>query len=111
MANPHRAECSLELDDRHYVLRLTLQALAEIEAGFAVDGLQALGARLSSSAISTADLVRIAGALIRGGGGVLSDQAVAAAIEARHIPAIVAAVSRVFALSFPEAADDPPNPP
>ena len=100
MSNPHRAEVSLELGGRRHVLRLTLQALAEIEAAFAVQGLDALGARLGGGKISAADLTRLLGALVRGGGEKIADSALAGMIEARDLPAIIAGIAAVFEASF-----------
>lgn len=100
MSNPHRGEVDVEIGGRRHVLRLTLQALAEIEAAFAADGLEALGARLSGGHIGTSDVIRLFGALIRGGGERIADAELARTIEARDLPAIVAAIGEVFASSF-----------
>lgn len=100
MSNPHRAEVSLELGGRRHVLRLTLQALAEIEAAFAVQGLDALGARLGGGKLGAADLARLLGALVRGGGEKIADSELAGMIEARDLPAIIAGIAAVFETSF-----------
>lgn len=100
MSNRHRAEVDLEISGRRYVLRLSLQALAEIESAFAVNGLGALGNRLGEGNLGASDLVRLLGALIRGGGERIADSELARSIEARDLPAIVAAIGEVFASSF-----------
>lgn len=100
MGNPHRGEASIELGGRRYILRLTLQALAEIEAAFAVDGLEALGARFGSGKLGTRDVLSILGALVRGGGERIADSDLASTIEAQHLPAIISAIGAVFAASF-----------
>lgn len=102
MSNPHRGEVDVEIGTRRYVLRLSLQALAEIESAFAVEGLGALGDRLGGGNLGAGDLVRLLGALIRGGGERIADDELARTIEARDLPAIVAAIGNVFASSFGE---------
>lgn len=109
MSNPYRGEVSLELGGRRYVLRLTLQALAEIEAGFTVRGLDALGARLGDGKLGADDLLRLTGALIRGGGEPVADSELATRIEARDLPAIVAGIAAVFEASFGGAAGPDPR--
>lgn len=108
--NPYRGEASIELGGRRYVLRLSLQALAEIETVFAVDGLEALGTRLGGGKLATGDIVRLLGALVRGGGERISDADLAARIEARDLPALIGAIGAVFVASFPEGEETAPNP-
>lgn len=100
MSNPHRGEVSLDLGGRRHVLRLTLQALAEIEAAFAVQGLDALGARLGGGKLGATDLMRLLGALVRGGGEKVADRDLADLVEARDLPAIIAGIAAVFEASF-----------
>ena len=108
MSNLQRAEASVELAGARYVLRLTLQALAEIEAAFAVKGLDALGARLSDGGLGAQDLLALLGALIRGGGERIADADLASRIEARDLPVLIEAIGAVFAASFGESeAPDP----
>lgn len=102
MSNPLRAEASVELAGKRYVLRLTLQALAEIEAAFAVKGLDALGARLSGGNLGAQDLLALLGALIRGGGEAVANADLASRIEARDLRALIEAIGAVFAASFGE---------
>lgn len=100
MSNLHRGEISLNLGGETYPLRLTLQSLAELEAAFGVADLAALGERLSNGKLSAQDLVRLAGAAIRGGGTALSDTTLAAKIDGRDMPALIAALGKLFALTF-----------
>ncbi len=90
----------MEIGGRRYALRLSLQALAEIETALAVKGLAALGERLGAGGIGAADLVHLLGALIRGGGAPIADHELARMIDAQALPEIVAAIGDVFALSF-----------
>lgn len=111
MTNFHRGDVSLELGGERFTLRLTLQALAEIEAAFGVADLQALGERLSRGRVSARDLVLLLGASLRGGGAAMSDAALAQRITASDLPMAIAALGQVFALSFGgEAAAGSPNP-
>jgi len=78
MANTHRGEIAAMLDGRPRTLVLTLGALAELEAAFAVDDLVALAERFSRGRLSAADLVRVIAAGLRGAGESISDAEVAA---------------------------------
>lgn len=75
--NRHRGEVSARLDGRDYTLCLTLGALAELEAAFETGDLAALVERFSSGRLSAADMLRIVGAGLRGGGHPFPDDEVA----------------------------------
>ncbi|MBI1391782.1 MAG: gene transfer agent family protein [Alphaproteobacteria bacterium] len=88
-------EASLLIDGAPHRLRLTLGALAEIEAAFG-GGLDAMSARLKRPAAG--DMLTILAALLRGGGSPLSREALAAsdvdlAAAAQAIAAAFAALS------------------
>lgn len=100
MSNLHRGDITLHLAGETYALRLTLQSLAELEAAFGVADLAALGERLSNGRLSAQDIIRLAGAAIRGGGAPLTDAALAAEVDARDMPALVEALGRLFTLTF-----------
>lgn len=103
MANAHRGDVDLVLPSGSYPLRLTLGALAEIEAALAAPDLVALGQRMQAGALSARDLIVLTGAALRGGGGTLSDREMAAQLTAADVPAVVDALGRLFALTFGEA--------
>jgi hypothetical protein len=103
MANRHRGEVDLRLGEEALTLRLTLGALAEIEAAFGASDLVALGERLQSGRLSARDLIPILGAAARGGGQRMSDSDLAARIGVSDLPACAAAVGELFALTFGEA--------
>lgn len=63
-ANPHRGEVALTLDGKAYVLRLSLGALAGLEAWLGADSLTELVARFEGGTFRAADLV----ALLEAGG-------------------------------------------
>lgn len=68
MANPWRGEVTLVIDGEPHVLRLTLGALAELEAGLGADTLVDLVARFEGSACSSRDVLALIVAGLRGGG-------------------------------------------
>ncbi|ALI56059.1 gene transfer agent family protein [Celeribacter marinus] len=68
MANPFQGEVALTLNDERRVLKLTLGALAELEAGLQTDTLVALVERYEAGQFSSADVVRVVVAGLRGGG-------------------------------------------
>ncbi|MCW2307891.1 gene transfer agent family protein [Rhodobium gokarnense] len=77
MVNRHRGEIEALLDGRPRVLCLTLGALAELEAAFAVDDLAGLAERFATGRLSAMDLVKVIGAGLRGAGETVSDADVA----------------------------------
>jgi hypothetical protein len=109
MANRHRGDVTLKVGGETFVLRLTLQALAEIEAALGAGDLQGLGERFASGRIAARDFVALIGAAVRGGGSTLPDREIAERMGAEDLPAAVAALSELFALSF--GADEKKRPP
>lgn len=68
MANPMRGEVALMLDGQTHVARLTLGALAELEAQLGVDGLTGLVARMDEGRFDSRDILAVLVAGLRGGG-------------------------------------------
>lgn len=68
MVNPHRGEVVITLDGVAHVGRLTLGALAELEAELGEDTLVALVERFEGGAFSGRDVLRLVVAGLRGGG-------------------------------------------
>lgn len=68
MANPWRGEVSLEIDGQRHEARLTLGALAELEAGMGADSLVALVERFEGNRFSSRDVLVLLLAGLRGGG-------------------------------------------
>lgn len=85
MVNPARGEVALDVDGAPHTLRLTLAALAEIEAALKVDGLSALGEAFKT--LGAQDLNRVLAALLRAGG---AEQAEALADRADPMAALKA---------------------
>ncbi|MEL6168223.1 MAG: gene transfer agent family protein [Pseudomonadota bacterium] len=68
MANPWAGEVALCLDGEQRVMKLTLGALAELEAELEEDTLVALVERFESGVFSTRDVLALVVAGLRGGG-------------------------------------------
>jgi len=66
--NPYRGDVALVLDGEPRPMRLTLGALAELEAALGADSLLALVERFESGAFSSADLIALLLAGLRGAG-------------------------------------------
>lgn len=105
MANPWAGEVAVVIDGERRVLKLTLGALAELEAGLAAGSLVDLVERFEAGGFSTRDVLALIVAGLRGGGwqGSASDL-IAAEIEGGPLAAARAAaelLARAFML--PEA--------
>ncbi len=68
MMNPFAGEVAVWLDGKRHVARLTLGALAELEAALAEGGLLELVQRFESGRFSTRDVMMLVVAGLRGGG-------------------------------------------
>ncbi|MEM7295561.1 MAG: gene transfer agent family protein [Pseudomonadota bacterium] len=67
-ANPWTGEVSIWLDGEPYRAKLTLGALAELEAQLGEGSLMALVERFEADAVSSADVLALIVAALRGGG-------------------------------------------
>lgn len=105
MANPWRGEVTLEIDGAPRVCRLTLGALAELEAGLADGSLVELVERIEAGRFSARDVLALIVAGLRGGGWTGSAADLRAAdiaggpIEAARVAAEL--LARAFALPEP----------
>lgn len=68
MANPFTGEVALTLDGRRFVAKLTLGALAELEAALETGTLVELVERFEGQRFSTRDVLALVVAGLRGGG-------------------------------------------
>ena len=68
MANPLAGEVEVTLDGVPHVAKLTLGALAELEAGLGEGSLMALVARFEAGRFSSRDVLALLVAGLRGGG-------------------------------------------
>ena len=73
-ANRRRGEIEAMIGGERRVLCLTLGGLAELETAFGAESLNDLAARFSTGRLKAADMIRIIGAGLRGGGNLLSDE-------------------------------------
>lgn len=101
MANPFAGEVAITIDGHRHVCKLTLGALAELEAGLGEDSLVALVERFESGRFSSRDVLALIVAGLRGGGwtGQASDL-ISAEIEGGPVAAATAAaalLARAFA--------------
>jgi hypothetical protein len=96
---------ALVLDGERHVCRLTLGALAELEAGMQADSLVALVDRFETGGFRSRDVIALLVAGLRGGGWSGSAAALAAAeieggpVEAMRVAALL--LGRAFALPTP----------
>ena len=68
MANPYAGEVALTLDGQRHVAKLTLGALAELEAALEAGSLVELIERFEGQRFSTRDVLALVVAGLRGGG-------------------------------------------
>lgn len=115
MVNRYRGEVALMVEGRALPMRLTLGALAELEDAFSVENLPALGERFAAGRLSARDVTRILAAGLRGAGGTLAaDEVAALPFDGGLNGAIAAAIALLEATFAPagERADlHPPAPP
>lgn len=100
MVNRLRGEISAMLDGREWTLVLTLGALAELEAAYAVEDLNGLVERFGSGRLSARDLVKVLGAGLRGAGHVVSDDQVASMRAPGGAPGYAAIVADLLRVTF-----------
>lgn len=82
MANPWAGEVGLTIDGQPHVLKLTLGALAELEAQMQAGSIVDLVERFETGAYSSADVLSLIVAGLRGGGARLTrDDLLAADIQ------------------------------
>lgn len=110
--NRRRGEVGIELDGKPYRLRLTLNALAELESAFAAENLTELVERFGSGRLSARDMVRVLGAGLRGGGAEISDAELGAMATPDGAAGFAAAVGELLTVTFGGAAGagEPPRP-
>lgn len=106
MANPFAGESALVVDGERHVLKLTLGALAELEAGLETGSLVALVERFERGGFSSRDVLALIVAGMRGGGwrGQASDLMAAEIAGGPMQAAKIAAELLARAFSVPETA-------
>lgn len=107
MGNPFAGEVALVLDGQRHVLRLTLGALAELEATMREDGIVSMIERFEAGRFGTRDVIAVLIAGLRGGGwqgdavDVLDGEIEGGPVEATRVAAEL--LGRAFALPVPGA--------
>ena len=100
MANPQRGEVELRIDGKARVMRLSLGALAELEARMEATSLLGLAEKFETGGVSASELIALLAAGIRGAGGAISEEELGAAdIEGGAVGAMRAGLlllSRTF---------------
>ncbi len=109
-ANRRRGEVEAVIDGERRILCLTLGALAELETAFAAGDLNGLAERFSSGRLKAADMIRVIGAGLRGGGNVFSDDEVAAVSVDGGLAGYARIVGNLLAATFGGAEDVAANP-
>ena len=103
MANPYAGEVTITVDGQPRRARLTLGALAELEAALGEDTLVDLIERLESGKVSSRDVFRLLVAGLRGGGWQITEAELVGAdiagspVAAARLAAVL--LSRAFAIA------------
>lgn len=100
MANPYAGEVALTIDGEVRVLKLTLGALADLEAALEADSLVALVERFEAGGFSSRDVLALIAAGLRGGGHAMSAEALARAEIAGGPMAAAQAAAALLARAF-----------
>ncbi|KQV63832.1 gene transfer agent family protein [Rhizobium sp. Root1220] len=99
-ANRHRGEIEAVIDGERRILCLTLGALAELETAFSADNLAGLAERFAQGRLRAADIIRIVGAGLRGGGNLYTDHEVAEANVEGGVAGFAAIVGDLLTATF-----------
>ncbi len=110
MTNRRRGEVALDLGQSRYTLCLTLGALAELEAACGAADLGALAERFGTGRLSSADLLAVLSAGLRGGGHVLDPGEIAALPLPDGLEPVVRAVADLLVATFGTAPANPRGP-
>jgi hypothetical protein len=106
MANPYRGEVELSVDGEMRVMRLTLGALAELEARLKADSLMDMIARFETGGFRVRDLICLITAGLNGGGWRISEaELLRARIDGGPVAAAEAA-ARLLKLTFTIPSED-----
>lgn len=111
MANPRRGEITAVIAGRPRTLCLTLGALAELEAAFGAEDLQALGRRFGEGRLAARDLIALLAAGLRGGGDGLAAETLADLPLDRDLPTLVDTAARLLRAAFGGEEEDAQGPP
>ena len=103
MANPQRGEVEIRVDGEARVMRLTLGALAELEARLGATSLLGLAEKFETGGVSASELISLLAAGIRGAGGATTEEELASAeIEGGAVGAMRAGLTLLSRTFRPE---------
>lgn len=108
-ANRRRGEIVAELDGRIRKLCLTLGALAELEAAYAAEDLNALVSRFARGSLSSVDLARIVTAGLRGAGEDVTEEAVRSMQAEGGAMGFARIASELLAVTFGAQEEEKPS--
>lgn len=109
MVNSRRGEIAAVLNDRDWVLCLTLGALAGLEAAYETEDLSALIARFSTGRLKSEDMIRIVTAGLRGGGHDVTQDDVADMRIDGGATGFARLVAQLLEVTFGMTAENPEN--
>lgn len=99
-SNRQRGEIIAELGGQKHILVLTLGALAELEEVLTCNNLQELTERFSSGQLSAADIIKVLGAGLRGGGLIIENEEVAELSHEGGVAALAKLVGELLVATF-----------
>jgi len=109
MPNPWRGETELLVNGERRVMRLTLGALAELEARLKAESLMAMIARFETGAFQVKDLISLITAGLNGGGWrITEEELLGSTIDGGPLEAAQAA-ARLLKVTFTVPGGDEPN--
>jgi len=118
MANRRRGEVEAIVDGRPVILCLTLGALCELEAAYAVDDLASLAERFATGRLSARDVARVFACGLTGGGTPTREADVFALRIDGGLVGAATVVADLLAVTFggadpagPSTAEGRPSPP
>ena len=106
-ANRRRGEIEAVINGERRILCLTLGGLAELETAFAADNLLDLAGRFGEGRLKAADMIRILGAGLRGGGNLMDDEDVAGMSIDGGLAAMAALTGALLSATFAGEAVSP----
>lgn len=106
MANPYAGEVALTVDGQRRVMKLTLGALAELEAQMQADTLLDLVGRFEAQQVGARDVLGLIVAGLRGGGWPVTAQDLLAADIEGGIPQAAAKAGEVLVRAFAVPGED-----
>lgn len=106
MTNLHRGDVTAFIGGAERTLRLTLGALAELEAAFGAADLGDLAARFGDGRLRARDAIKVIAAGLRGAGAAVTDEEVAAMPMAAGAAGYADLVVRLVAAAFGPATGE-----